>query len=285
MRKLFIEALQIHDSEGPVNGYWLQTMEGFDAPEYRISEYDKPGEDGMEVTAGLYGGRPIVLEGKVKGEDPTEYLANRRALISACAIKRDSYAYPIPTRISFETLDGRQFFLDGFFRRPAFTEEMIIHCKFLLQFTAKRSYIYDPAIVNSGNITVRVSGGVTLPATLPMTLSPSSGGSATVNNPGNAPSLPTIRLYGPLSNPAIGNATAGITLQLDYIIPSGSYVDIDMAEKTILLNGSSTLLSTKTGTSDWFPILPGVNNLTLENDTTSDTGYATVTFNPAYLGT
>lgn len=284
MRNLYIGDLQIHDSSGPVNGYWLQEYEGFDSPEYRTSSYDKPGEDGMVVTAQYYSGRNISLAGVIKGDTLLEYEDNKRALLAACGITRSSTGIPVPVTLTFETLSNREYFVTGHFKRPVFRNEMIGHCKFLLQFITNSPFVFSSSTISSGLIGAPIGGGFTLPTLVPIVSSPSSGGTVNITNPGHAESPLIIRLDGQLTDPRIISTATGKSMELDYTIASGDFVTIDMANKTILLNDTSTLLSTKTDTSDWFSLMPGDNLFTLRTSTLSDTGTFSITSNAAYLG-
>src|SRR4051812_8227555 len=102
MFEFMLGDLQLH---GPdlANFDLKRPIQGLEAPEYRISSYDKPGEDGGVVSNALYGMRQITLIGRVAGSNPEQYEENRRALLDACAIRRDSNGYPVLTRCEVTT--------------------------------------------------------------------------------------------------------------------------------------------------------------------------------------
>lgn len=67
-------------------------------------------------------------------------------------------------------------------------------------------------------------------------------GATYVTNAGNVTAPLVMRLYGPVTNPRIGNETTGEVLEFDDLtIPEGEYVEIDTAASTILLNGDPAL--------------------------------------------
>ncbi len=105
-----------------------------------------------------------------------------------------------------------------------------------------------------------------------------------ITNNGDAVAMPTLRLVGPLTNPLVQNGANNGFMQVNYAIPDGSFVTVDMLEHTILLNDSSSILSTKGDTSDWFGLEPGENPISLNTDDAGDTGYAELTAYGSFLG-
>lgn len=267
-----------------VTDYIVQTpLEGFESPDYRTTEYENPGEDGGTVSSQQYGMRAMSIPGIIKGNDPTQYESNRRALSSAMALKRDAFASPVPTRLTWTTLAGSSYFIDAYPKKPLFNYADVNNTRFLLQFTADDPTIYGSTLVSSGAIVRASGGGFILPVVFPIVSSAAIGGTATVANAGNAPSKPTVTFTGPLTNPYLLNNANSKYMQLNYTIPSGSFVTINMANKTIMLNGVSSILSTKADGSSWFEIEPGNNILTFSTGSSSDTGSALVEFYPGYL--
>lgn len=289
MKNFYIDTLgvnlKIHDNVAATD-FWLQPgIEGLDAPEYRTGQYDKPGEDGSIISSQFYSGRVVTLPGIVKGNGAAAYEANRKLLSSALTIKRDSNGRPIPKRCQFETLSGVTYFFDAYVaRKPMFSQVNVSFSKFLINLVVPKASIFATGIVTSGAITRPSGGGFILPVILPITSSSSTGGSATLTNNGDNVSLPTLTLTGPLTNPYIRNATINKSMQLTYTIGTGDYITIDMEEKTILLNGSSSVLSAKTDDSEWWGIDPGVNNIIFSSGSNSDTGNLQVSFYEAYAG-
>ena len=287
MRSIYIDTLgsnlKIHDSTNAVD-FWAQTpVDGFDAPDYRIISYDKPGEDGMAISSMFYSGRPISIHGVIKGSNPTAFEANRKLLSTACAISRDVNGYPLPKRVSVTTLAGNTFFFDAYFSKPIFAYDQVNWSKYLLQLTAIDPFLYGSQ-VSSGAIVRASGGGFILPVILPIVSSSATGGTATLVNSGNGNSWPIITLTGPLTNPYINNSTIGKFMQLTYTLPLGSTITIDMAKKSILLNGSSNLISAKTTDSTWWPVVAGNNNITFSTGSSADTGNMQITFYNSYVG-
>lgn len=287
MRSFTIGDLALITSNQPVNNILLQTpIEGLDSPEVRSNYTPKPGEDGGRMSSLLYDKRPISLKGTVWGNNATEFEAARKAIFRACAINRDSNGYPQATRIAYTTMAGNAYFVDGFFDRPIIDYDDTPNvAEFFVNMTAVDPFIYGATQVSSGLITRPSGGGFVLPVVLPIVSAGSTGGRVNLINDGDAYSLPMIELIGPLTNPYILNQTTGKSMQLNYTIPAGSTVTIDMAQKIILLNGNSPLISAKESASDWWGLRPDSNLITFNTGSTSDTGTMEITFYPAWIGT
>lgn len=284
MRNFSIGTLNLITNNVANPNFILQTpITGLDFPEIRTNYYSRPGQDGGSVSSMFYDKRTITLTGIVYASDPATYENSRKALAAACAITKDSNGYPTPTRISFTTLANTSLFFDAYINRPIYDYKDPNYSTFMVTMTVPNSFLLGASQVVSSAITRATGGGFILPVILPITSSAGTGGSTIVTNAGTAATYPTITLTGPLTNPYIQNSTVGKFMQLNYTIPSGQSVVIDMYNKTITLNGSS-LLSSKTAGSDWWSILPGANTITLTTGSTADTGNAVVAFYSSYLG-
>lgn len=283
MRNLYIGTLLVHDSIAAAD-LWLQTpIQGLESPAMRVSAYDKPGEDGAVISAMFYGSRNITLSGFIKGATSAIYEANCVAFLAACATKKDTFGYPVATRITFTTLAGTTYYFDAYLKPPIMDYDKINYRRYLLNMVTADPYIYSSG-AKSTTISRAIGGGAVVPFIVPVTLAPSSGGSGTAVNSGNGTSYPILTLTGPLTNPYISNATAGKVMQLIYTIASGNTVVINMSQKTIMLNGSSSLLSTKTVDSEWWALVANSNSIQFSTSTTADTGYLKIDYNDAYLG-
>ena len=272
--------------DGTDTGYTVELpIQGFDAPDYRETMYDKPGEDGSVLSSLFYGSRTITLTGHINAQaTAAQYEALRRALASACAVQRDVNGQPKSSVINVTTRGGSSYFLNVFPRKPTFDYEYATTSNFLLHFVSADSVIYGAGQISSGSIMRPTGGGFILPFILPVASATTTGGSVTVANSGNSTALPIVTLTGPLTNPYVQNSATGTFVQLNYTIPGGSFVMIDMANKTVMLNGNSTILSTRTTDSDWWGILPGTNSISLSTGSTSNTGNVVVSFYNAYSG-
>lgn len=283
MLSVYIGTLKIHDSQIP-GDFWLETpIEGMDFPETRISMYNKPGENGAVVSAEFYGSRGITLHGFIKGANATIHEADRIAFQNAVSQQKDTNGYPVTTRVTFTTLAGNVYYVDGFFKRPIMNYADINFTRYSIDIVAPNHAIFKLA-PSTLTINRAIGGGAIVPFIVPVTLAPSSGGAGTLVNNGSTITFPIIKFIGPLTNPYLANDTVGKFMQLSYSLLAGSTITIDMQNKTIMLNGSTSLLSTKVVGSDWWGLTNGSNNITFSTSSTADTGQVSFTYNDAYLG-
>lgn len=106
----------------------------------------------------------------------------------------------------------------------------------------------------------------------------------TVSNNGWATTYPLITLYGPITNPILGNQTTDEYLYFDVAMTGSDVLVVDLYNKLITLNGVSARNLLASGV--WFAAPPGNSIFTLEGDagsTVIDKTYATVEFQSAYI--
>src|SRR5689334_15451518 len=138
MFEFMLGTLQLHGAD-LTNFSLRRPIQGLEAPEFRISSYDKPGEDGGVVSSAQYGMRQVTLTGRVAGSNAAQYEANRRALIEACAIQRDSNGYTVLTRCEVTTQAGATYFFYAIVGMPKFPHDQINWSDFMVQLTVPES--------------------------------------------------------------------------------------------------------------------------------------------------
>lgn len=100
-----------------------------------------------------------------------------------------------------------------------------------------------------------------------------NGAAVNITNAGNAPTWPTIRIYGASTNPIVKNNTTGKRVEFDYngglVIPDGTYLEVDTrkAQAILVSTGASQIGSLDPLTSEFFQLAVGVN--AIEFDVTS----------------
>jgi len=277
-----LDTIELIDSASFV----LEAVEGLDMPDYRVGAYENPGEDGGTVASAFYGSRTLTLSGTVAGTDSETYQANRQALAYACRVRKDGSGFPTPMTITFTTLDGDSYFLFGYVKSPRIETKYLTFGKFLITIIVPDPMIYLNSQLTSGQVTRPTGGGATWPITWPAIWGTGTGGSATIFNSGNADTWPILTLRGTHTNPYLYSAERGKNLKLNYTTTNVTdVIVIDMANKTIMLNGVTNLLSAKDVDSDWFSLRANSNNTILfSSSSSSDTGTLEVTAYPAFVG-
>lgn len=95
-------------------------------------------------------------------------------------------------------------------------------------------------------------------------------GSAFVTNAGNTDAWPVLRVTGPFLNPVLRNATLNASLALTYNIPTGSFLLVDMAAESVLLNGDPAqpkIGSMNPLNANFWPLAEGLNEIRVTSDT------------------
>jgi len=126
-----------------------------------------------------------------------------------------------------------------------------------------RAYSQTQSTSTGGTLSVS-AGGMTFPRTIPITFAASSGGTAAVNNTGNRPTPPIFRVYGRIVNPQILLVGTTYRIALTGTISAGDYVEIDVASRTVKLNGSSNQLNfLDAANTTWFELPRGTSTIQL----------------------
>jgi hypothetical protein len=284
MQYIYLGSLQIH-SNTQDNGFVVYNPdEGFDFPDVRNNNFNKPGEHGAVVSNQLYGGRTIILTGRVSGTTIALHEQNRRALQAALGIKKDNNAASLPILCKVLTMDGLA--LQTYIyanKKPDIKRKSPIASSFLIELFAPDYPLFDQS-QQAYTINIPSGGGVTVPVTFPMTLAAKSGGSVTATNSGDADSYPIVTFNGPLTSPYINNVTTGEVFKVNYTLAIGDILVCDMANKTMILNGITNALPYWDSGNSWMKIIPGANLLTLGSSLSADAGNTQVAFRNAYLG-
>lgn len=287
MRTLTLGTLQLIGSGTPTYNinmpvYLIESIEGLDNPDRRVNSYDLPGEDGGNVGSNFYGMRTVTITGWVRGGDVASHEAARRTLASTCRLQRDEFGVPQKVRVYYTAMDGQSYFLDGVVKDFKCPRMNNLTASFIVSIIAPDPMAYGITALSSGLISRSSGGGVVVPAIFPVTLEGSSGGAANFYNGGTDDTWPVITFSGALTNPFIYSQERNVQFNLNYVMGSNDVVVIDMKQKTVVLNGSSSLLGSKTADSDWFSLPPGNNTITFSTASSSDTGTMKVEAYPAY---
>lgn len=127
--------------------------------------------------------------------------------------------------------------------------------------------IYSQNTLSSSVDTAYYGGNLILPTILPATIESVWWNEMIANNAGNFTSPPVFRIYGEAVNPKITHVEDDIFIFLDgYTVPTGRYVEIDVAEGTIELDDGTDLSGYLSTDSTWIQLNPGNNTLRLEHD-------------------
>lgn len=283
-----LDGLTLHDINDPTCPYSVSKkgLDGLAEPTYRTTAYERAGEDGGDVASSYVGMRAIALSGRVRGSDDASFAQVRRALLVKGRIDRDSNSRPVAKQLVVTTLAGETFTAEVHVRKLSIQIEDNNVADYLFELLAPKGYLEGTTSTSSGQVARPTSVGANFPWVFDPTIEfgLTTGGTFVVDNPGTADTWPVLTLRGPLTDPVIRHQGTGKFMELDTTLTSDDEVVIDMRNKTVVLNGSSNYLYTRTTDSEWFSLAPDSNVISFDTSNVSDTGTVELTYVPAYLG-
>ncbi len=252
---------------------------GFGLPEMRTSDTDRPRDHGMLEGADFLGQRTIEIELEILGTSAADLDAQLTALATMNA-KIDATEQPLVWQFPSE---GKRRSFARLRKRPVTVDRdyvfNVAHVR--MQFVATDPRIYDNTQSSSPLTLPVASGGLGWPLGWPLGWGSSSGGFANVTNAGTFPTRPVVTFVGPLTSPNLQNVTTGLTWECMFDLQTGDTLVVDFDARTVLLNGTASRYSFVTAESQWWELVPGVNQLKL--GASAGTGSATVAFRSAWI--
>lgn len=142
--------------------------------------------------------------------------------------------------------------------------------------------LYDADSESETAFLPTTSGGMTFPATFPITFGAASvGGSITALNEGNFPTRPIATIHGPLSNPRLTNGDDTMALTID--LAADDELEVDFDRHAITLNGTASRRSALSVGSVWWELLPGTNTVTFNAGTYDPAAFVELGWRSAWV--
>lgn len=284
MQSIFLNGLQIHSNNQEIGFVVNIPLKGLEFPGVRLNPYQKPGEHGAVVPNAFYDGRTIELTGRIYHPVIATYLQYRRALSNTMRLVQNSLNIAQPLVLQLNTMDGLSLQANVYPSQPLqLIEKSLNHCDFIIDLFAPDPNLYDQSSQRA-TISVPTGGGATYPVIYPVTYAAKSGGSLIVTNAGDSDTFPLITFNGPLTAPLIINQTTGASFQVNVTLLAGDVLVIDMANKTMVLNGSTNAMQYFVVTNTWMSLQPGSNLIKLSSGISADSGNARFDYFNAYIG-
>ena len=209
--------------------------------------------------------RIITLQGEIVSQVSIEDALNEFALIAAPMIQTLDSG---PALIKWqEGVTGnalqRLVKLDGDFD-PPFTDGVSrLTYQAILVSEDPRAYSQTLQTVVSSSLSTS-GGGRVYPMAYNWTYASSGGGVVAFTNLGNRPTPVTYRIYGMVVNPQVILVGTGLKLSFIGTIGAGDYLEVDVAERSVKLNGLSNRLNFyDPANSTWFELPKDTSNLQL----------------------
>jgi hypothetical protein len=258
--------------------FYITGVSGLGIADIRTSSFLFSGRDGGLVTGQYLGFRNIDITGKIGSPDRAQHQLDRVEMANALPI---GVTFPVYITLFDEStyrIDCRLAKLNMEFNRGGRTSD------FLIQLIAGDPLFYstDGGELHSATVSRVTPGGYVTPYILPVSWE--SGSSPTiVTNAGSIAAYPVITLNDAAINPVITNQTTGESFALDITTVSGDELIIDMANRTVSLNGAN-VIGNKTADSVWWALQVGDNSIVLNSDSGSDDVTADIVWRNGILG-
>lgn len=215
---------------------------------------DRAGQDGAYDATSTYSARVIDLSGSVS--EPSDW----QALDAAEALASLSVRDLIELAVDNATQGRRSCKV-----RVTVAADIVWigsqQFTWTLQVTAPDPLKYGPARTTSTGLEGSAGGtGLVFPTTFPLDFGVPPGvvpGSMSLPNVGKATYWPTIRLSGPVPNPKVTLNNTGDFVRLGFTLTASQWVDIDCANRSVLLNGQNSLAKFVTFSGNWLAVPPG----------------------------
>lgn len=254
-------------------------LQGMAKPPIRTSSGNFSGRDGGWLSSQFYSPRQIVVNGLINGnscDNAYELMCELQNMVTIRQLM--PFIYTTTTGTSYL---AEVYLID---MNMDITQDRIYEFQLTLLAPDPSFFIVDPDDPNEGWIeqtfTTIVGGGYVTPYVLPVEWSPSAQPTV-INNPTDKIIYPQIIITGQYTNPQINNNSTGQFIKVNVTTAPGDVIIIDMANRTITLNGTS-ILATRTG--NWWGLLPGETLVSLETDDPTDEQEGVIRYRPAYSG-
>jgi len=243
--------------------YTLKEADGFASAALDVVKWDRPGTHGIKTPRAFWRQRALRLDVGIRSTTSADYETRRRALIAAFDTPRDGLTW-----LKFSTQGGlalqTQFHLNSEIQAPLKQGEVTIG-EARIELIAE-----DPVLYSQTQYAPELLF---------------SAGSVVISNGGTAPVFPVVRIYGSVTDPVITNTTTGRSVSFTGLtIPAGHYVDIDMANETVLYDGITNYYQYILLDDFWW-LAEGNNTITITG-TLGGSGdrKIVVTYRAGYLG-
>jgi hypothetical protein len=257
--------------------FMLDGVPGLSGGSIRRESFDMPLADYGVYVSTYYGQRAFALEGMIIATTIQEFVDKRDQLSAAFT----PFNGEQPLVFEYDSRPTRQI-KAVVSDKPDFdpTPDSPFACAFHIPMMASFPFLTG-ASDTTISLSLSVTGGGTVPATVPMSLSMNSGGSAFFTNTGSAPSYSTAHIPGPVVNPSLRNITTGQDMLFNLTLLAGQYLNIDFRAHRV---------SDDTGRSrggqfrgKWWKVGTGVTEVRFVADSNDPSVSAQITLPITYL--
>lgn len=234
-----------------------------DMPDVRASDSARSFADGEFPGQDFLGGRTITLELLLQGTDNADYHALCQLVENAFTIVR---AQELPlvvfdgtrqalcrTRKRLVPQDGRWLANFGYAH---------------VELRASDPRLYDPTSVADYSLGLALAGGGrTYNRIYPLAYGAGGlSGVQVIANTGNYPTRPTFVIHGPCTDPLVEHIEQSRRLKFNLALAATDALTVDLLNRTVTLNGTTSRRNTLSLDSAWWQLDPGDNSIRFAAD-------------------
>ncbi len=265
----------------------VTSLKGVGAPDIQHFTQKTPFQDGEQHLGYKFGPRKIIVG--IYRNPATRALLQTDHQTLLTALRPDLGAGVLKWTLNDGTIRQLDVWFSGGMKLDSDTQGIGLFQNDVIELTAFSPFWYNPT-ANSTTSSMEVATSLFFPFVFPFVL-PSSGISAnvTVTNNGQVDALPTITINGPGVDPSIFNSTTGKRITITYTLAAGEYITVDSSTgaKTCVLTvgpANSNIIGYMSSDSEFFPIIPGANELVCGLSSTTAASSIVISFNDPFLG-
>lgn len=278
MWKVYLNDIDINDQS---RGMHLdEPIEGLtELPPIRTSQGENLGRDGGWTSKQLYESRFISFNGRIFGSTPAETERRRRDFLSMLSkITKNSAVLRVITPAGYE-FSTEVVLMDV--KIPVQRVLNVVEWKINLKAD-------DPLLYDSGEgellaeIRKSKAGGFLIGFDIPLYIGEEERPQP-VFNAGNETVYPVVRISTKATSPKLFNQTTGQAMLIDATVRNGDVLEVDMKNRTILLNGAN-IYNAKLEGSDFWGLEPGNNFIELLTSEPSEESVAEIRYRSGFIG-
>ena len=225
-----------------------------DAPPMRTGRQAKAQQSGSWPATGFKGERLVTLSGLATAPDTRAIEAAGRRLAAVLASGQMGDLVGIS---DFGVLSASVSLEDA----PVFDLISDRHAVWQFTVVAPDPLLYGRATYGSASLSAATPGaGKVYPLVYPVNYGIASGvtpGAVTVTNGGSAAYWPRLRIDGPSPSPVVTLVESGAWVRFNGTLLAGQWLDFDLANRLVLLNGRVSVRQSVSFSGDWLAVRPG----------------------------
>jgi len=234
-----------------------------DAPGIRSGLLVKAQQDGDWDATGFSDGRVVTITGAVVEASAQDAYTVAQQL---AALRPQSVVEVVVVNAAIGTLSALARVTVGV--KPAWIGTLAF--EYTLTVTAPDPLKYGPPTYGTATLSTATPGaGKIYPVAYPVDYGIPPGvtpGAASVANAGTAAYWPRLRILGPVTNPVVTLVESGAWVRYTGSLLAGQWLDLDMANRRVLLQGQVSVRQNVSSAGDWLSVPPGGGSVTWSAD-------------------